>query len=57
MRPPPVATTSKTVLQRDLDQSALSRFAGFLSGARRLKCEDDGKQVVGVLSRSNSPLG
>jgi len=25
-----------------------------LSGAQRLKCDDDGKQAVGVLPRSNS---
>ena len=28
-----------------------------LSGAQRLKCDDDGKQAVGVLPRSNSVLG
>ena len=26
------------------------------SGAQRLKCDDDGKQAVGVLPRSNSLL-
>ena len=33
--------------------SASSRFAGLLSGARRLECDDDSKQAVEVLRRSN----
>ena len=39
-----------------LDQSALSKSARLLSGAQRLECNDDGKQAVVVLPRSNSPL-
>jgi len=35
---------------------APSRFAGLLSGAQRLEC-DDGKQAVAVLPISDSPLG
>jgi len=37
-----------------LDQSAPSRFAGLLSGAQHLECDDVGKQAVGMLPRSNS---
>jgi len=32
------------------------RFAGLLSGARRLECDDDGKQAVRVLP-DRRPLG
>jgi len=40
-----------------LDQSA-PRFAGLLSGAQHLESgDDDSKQAVGILPRSNSPLG
>ena len=33
------------------------QVSGLLSGAQRLDCDKDGKQTVGVLPRSNSPLG
>jgi len=64
MCPPPVATTSDSRLRNScsaidnvtLDQSALSRFPRLLSGAQRLECDDDGKQAVGVLPRSNDLL-
>jgi len=39
-----------------LDQSAPNRFAGLLSGAQRLECDDVGKQAVGMLPRWNSLL-
>jgi len=64
MCPPPVATTSDNRLQNCLiarsitsRPSAPSRFAGLLSGAQRLECDDDSKQAAGVLPRSNSLLG
>ena len=41
----------------NLDQSAPSRFARLLSGAQRLECDDDGKQAVRVLPRSNNLPG
>jgi len=40
-----------------LDQSAPSRFAGLLSSAQRLECDDYSKRAVEVLSRWNSLLG
>ena len=40
-----------------LGQPAPSRFAGLLSGDQRLKCNDDGKQAVGLFPISDSPLG
>jgi len=44
-----LAKLSYSAIDYVFDQSAPSSFAGLLSGAQHLECNDGGKQAVGVL--------